>query len=78
MGGGTPLIEANRVGCDVIGYDINPMAYWIVQQEIENLEVESYRKAANDLIFRLDNKIGHLYRTKCVECGLKKGYPLLV
>ncbi|MGA9178520.1 MAG: DUF1156 domain-containing protein, partial [Desulfobacterales bacterium] len=28
MGGGTPLIEANRVGCEVIGYDINPMAYW--------------------------------------------------
>jgi putative DNA methylase len=27
MGGGTPLLEANRVGCDVIGYDINPMAY---------------------------------------------------
>src|SRR6185437_9315083 len=24
MGGGTPLIEANRVGCDVIGSDINP------------------------------------------------------
>jgi putative DNA methylase len=69
MGGGTPLIEANRVGCDVIGYDINPMAYWIVHQEIENLEVESYRKAADDLIFRLDNKVGHLYRTKCLECG---------
>jgi adenine-specific DNA methylase len=26
IGGGTPLIEANRVGCDVIGFDINPMA----------------------------------------------------
>jgi putative DNA methylase len=38
MGGGTPLIEANRVGCDIIGYDINPMAYWIVRQEIENLD----------------------------------------
>jgi len=24
MGGGTPLIEANRVGCDVLGFDINP------------------------------------------------------
>src|SRR5438093_3093732 len=23
MGGGTPLLEANRMGCDVIGYDIN-------------------------------------------------------
>jgi adenine-specific DNA methylase len=36
MGGGTPLIEANRVGCDVIGYDINPMAWWIVNREIEH------------------------------------------
>lgn len=26
MGGGTPLLEANRLGCDVTGYDINPMA----------------------------------------------------
>jgi len=25
MGGGTPLIEANRLGCDIIGYDINPI-----------------------------------------------------
>src|SRR5690348_18278757 len=24
MGGGTPLIEANRLGCDVHGFDINP------------------------------------------------------
>ena len=23
MGGGTPLIEANRVGCDVLGFDID-------------------------------------------------------
>ena len=27
MGGGTPLMEANRVGCDVFGFDINPMSY---------------------------------------------------
>jgi adenine-specific DNA methylase len=30
MGGGSPLLEANRLGCDVIGYDINPMSHWIV------------------------------------------------
>ena len=30
MGGGTPLLEASRTGCDVLGYDINPMAHWIV------------------------------------------------
>src|SRR4030067_3397726 len=77
MGGGTPLIEANRVGCDVIGYNINYMAYWIVHQEIENLEVDSYRKAASNLIFSLDNKIGHLYRTKCLECGSEKAFALV-
>jgi putative DNA methylase len=69
MGGGTPLIEANRVGCEIIGYDINPMAFWIVREEIENLDVITYRKTANDLVFHLGNEIGHLYRTKCLECG---------
>ena len=39
MGGGTPLIEANRVGCDVLGFDINPMAAWIVREEIEHLDI---------------------------------------
>ena len=33
MGGGTTLIEANRVGCAITGLDINPMAWWIVRQE---------------------------------------------
>src|SRR5438477_11926564 len=28
MGGGTPLLEANRIGCNVIGTDINTMAAW--------------------------------------------------
>ena len=37
MGGGTPILEANRVGCNVIGFDINPMSYWIVKQEIDIL-----------------------------------------
>jgi putative DNA methylase len=69
MGGGIPLIEANRVGCDVIGYDINPMSYWIVKQEIEHLDLTAYRQAAENLRNLLEEEIGHLYRTKCLECG---------
>lgn len=69
MGGGTPLLEANRIGCDVIGYDINPMAYWIVRQEIEHLDLDAYREAATRLHAWLEKKIGHLYQTKCLECG---------
>ena len=50
MGGGTPLLEANRLGCDVIGYDINPMAYWIVRQEIADLDLPAYRSTAETLV----------------------------
>ena len=54
MGGGTPLIEANRVGCDVLGFDINPMAAWIVREEIEHLDVDAYRSAADRLLGSLE------------------------
>ena len=62
MGGGTPLLEANRLGCEVIGYDINPMSYWIVRQEIEYLDLAAYRAEAQRLRNELETRIGHLYR----------------
>lgn len=69
MGGGTPLIEANRIGCDVVGYDINPMAYWIVSQEILHLDLHTYSEAAEALREALEGSVGTLYRTKCTVCG---------
>lgn len=74
MGGGTPLLEANRVGCDVIGYDINPMSYWIVKQEIEHLDLKAYEKAANNLRAVLERELGHFYRTRCTLCGSEKAH----
>ena len=53
MGGGTPLIEANRIGCDVTGFDINPMAAWIVREEIEHLDVDAYEQEAASLLGKL-------------------------
>lgn len=47
MGGGTPLIEANRLGMSVIGSDINPMAYWIVRQALAALDLDLYRREAS-------------------------------
>lgn len=69
MGGGTPLIEANRVGCDVAGFDINPMAAWIVREEIEHLDVESYEAAAAELLLNLKSDLDTLYRTDCPIFG---------
>ena len=69
MGGGTPLLEANRLGCDVLGFDINPMSYWIVKQELEHLDLKAYEKASQVLRASLEKEIGHFYRTRCVICG---------
>lgn len=65
MGGGTPLIEANRLGCNIVGTDINPMATWIVQEEIAELDLTTYMKTADYLLAHLDSEIGELYKTRC-------------
>ncbi|MEI6787866.1 MAG: DNA methylase [bacterium] len=69
MGGGTPLIEANRVGCDSIGTDINPLAWWIVREQIEHLDLNAYRSTAAKLRQALETEVGSLYRTRCVFDG---------
>ena len=69
MGGGTPLIEANRLGCDVEGVDVNPMSTWIVREEIETLDLRAYARAANALIAALRDEIDRFYRTSCPHYG---------
>lgn len=69
MGGGTPLLEANRLGCDVVGCDINPMAHWIVRQEMASLELPAYLAEARRLRDGLGERIGDLYRTRCTVCA---------
>ena len=69
MGGGTPLIEANRVGCDVVGFDVNPMATWIVREEIEALDLEAYECEASGLVAALEERVGRYYRTRCPIYG---------
>src|ERR1700730_5474279 len=71
MGGGTPLVEANRIGCDIVGTDINPMATWIVREEINALDLKEYAQKAEGLLDKLSDEIGHLYKTRCAITGRK-------
>jgi adenine-specific DNA methylase len=71
MGGGTPLLEANRIGCNVIGTDINPMSAWIVHEEIDAIDLKAYGKKAGDLLDHLGDEIGHFYKTRCPVTGRK-------
>ena len=69
MGGGTPVIEANRLGCDVFGYDINPMSCWVVDQEIREIDLDTYSEAACLVEEELRESVGDAYTTVCSVCG---------
>lgn len=69
MGGGTPIIEANRLGMKTIGTDINPMAYWIVRQALAPLDLDLFATEARRVIGTVEEDIGPWYRTVCTLCG---------
>lgn len=68
MGGGTPLFESNRLGCDIVGLDINPMAYWVVREELEHVDLGAYRQEALSLLAHLSKEVGANYITTCDRC----------
>ena len=69
MGGGTPLFEANRLGFDVVGSDINPMACWIVRQSLTPLDPELVRTEGELIAALVEQAVGEFYTTSCLVCG---------
>lgn len=69
MGGGTPLLEANRLSCDVVGTDINPMAAWVVREEMDSIDLNAYGDKSRELLEQLSRDLGHLYKTRCPVTG---------
>lgn len=69
MGGGTPLFEAARLGLSVIGYDTNPMARWIVERELEDVDPDELREVGERVAADVERNVWRLYRTHCPDCG---------
>ena len=65
----TCALPIYRIGCNVIGMDINPMAAWIVREEIDAIDVMAYTKEAHDLLAHLSEEIGPFYKTRCPITG---------
>lgn len=49
MGGGTTLVEGSRLGMQMIGNDLNPVAWFVVKQELANVDLEEVRKLLADI-----------------------------
>ena len=52
MGGGTTVVEALRLGCRVVGIDLNPVAWFIVKTQIEPVDLNALQNAFERLAAR--------------------------
>jgi len=62
MGGGTTLVEANRMGAKVIGCDLNPVSYWIVRETLKPIDLEKL-----DRYFRQIEETAGEKSKRCIE-----------
>lgn len=67
MGGGTTIVEALRLGCKVVGVDINPVAWFTTKKEIEAVDLNDLDNAFCNLENKVGNCIKQYYRTKCPQ-----------
>jgi putative DNA methylase len=44
MGGGTTLVEGSRLGMQMMGNDLNPVAWFVVKQELANVDMEEVKR----------------------------------
>ncbi len=49
MGGGTTLVEGSRLGMQMFGNDLNPVAWFVVKQELANVDLEQVKKLLADI-----------------------------
>jgi len=76
MGGGTTVVEALRLGCRVIGIDLNPIAWFIVKTATEPVDLDALQAAFHRLAARpvawndgrpLRETLLDLYKTEVAE-----------
>jgi SAM-dependent methyltransferase len=65
MGGGTTMFEGLRLGCRVIGSDINPVAWFVTKKEIDPFDEAEADKQFAILNEKVGGKIRKLYTTRC-------------
>lgn len=68
MGGGTTVVEALRLGCKVIGIDLNPVAWFVTKKEIEPVNLDDLDAAFEHLKKTVAPQITEYYKTTCPKC----------
>lgn len=65
MGGGTTLVEGSRLGFQVAGVDLNPVAWFVVKNELACTDPEEVRKFFDQIEAEVKPVIQPFYVTEC-------------
>lgn len=65
MGGGTTLVEGSRLGFQVYGQDLNPVAWFVVRNEMAGTPVTDVQAAFEALERRVKPELMPFYTTTC-------------
>lgn len=49
MGGGTTIVEGSRLGMQMVGNDLNPVAWFVVKQELANVSRDDVQNLLRDI-----------------------------
>ncbi|WP_263020922.1 DUF1156 domain-containing protein [Natronobiforma cellulositropha] len=69
MGGGTSIVESIRLGCNAIGSELNPVAWFVVKKEVEPVDLDEMDTALKSIEENVGQEIQDYYRTDCPHCG---------
>ncbi len=70
MGSGTTVGEAHKLGCRVIGQDINPVSYFMVKNALSTHDVSEVRQAFMAIERDVSHRIKAYYKAQAEHHGL--------
>lgn len=68
-GGGTTLVESNRLGADVIGYELNPIAWWTEKKSMDHVNLDVLEREFDRILEEVQEELGEYYTTIDPETG---------
>jgi putative DNA methylase len=68
-GGGTTLVELNRLGADVIGYELNPVAWFTIKKSIDEVDLQEFKQVYQDVLSDVRNELEEFYLTQDEKTG---------
>jgi len=70
MGSGTTIGEALKLGCYVIGADINPVSVFQVRKALEPVRIDELQHAFKNVEAKVKHQIQEMYQSVDPETGL--------